>query len=321
MFSKNQSNSRKSMSKMPTKKNDGAPMIPFIDILKSKNFPQPILPMPCRIDKVVNGSTSLTMLLKKPISIEYDSKIITYDFHKLYLSFYQNIIYYAKIKYKEMTQRELPISLAKKWWVQSKPLKGQIKNYSQDIDFLLTSYLKAYINYLQSNNQEEALLEYCKEIIDYCQKKIEENSITFNFKEKEITKRMYRTKKKYHFPDIWEFDVLSEETQKTTRKAFIPVMIYDDLLESFLYNKMNLEKKMGNLQEEYGETEENEDEIDVNSIEFVGFKELEDMKIIVHIPTNQYKENDVDLKNIINKIEFSDIFIDVEEEDDDFFNI
>lgn len=321
MFSKNQSNSRKSMSKMPTKKNDGAPMIPFIDILKSKNFPQPILPMPCRIDKVVNGSTSLTILPQKPISIEYNSKIITFDFHKLYLYFYQNVIYYAKIKYKEMMHRELPISLVKKWWIQSKPLKAQIQDYTKDIDFIFTAYLKAYVNFLQSDNQDEALLEYCSEIIEYCRKKIEDNTIKFNLKGKEITKRMYRTKKKYHFPDIWEFDVLNEDINKTTRKAFIPVMIYDDLLESFLFNKMNLEKKMGEIQEDYGEKDENIEEDEEEPLEIVSFKELEELNIIVHIPVEQYSENNSDTRNIINEIEFSDIFLEVEDEEEDFFNI
>jgi len=42
-------------TKITTKKNDAAPMICFIDVLKSKNFPQFVIPEPCRIDKLING--------------------------------------------------------------------------------------------------------------------------------------------------------------------------------------------------------------------------------------------------------------------------
>ncbi len=311
------------MGSMPTKKNDGAPMIPFIDIIKSSNFPQPILPMPCRIDKVVNGSSSLTILPKKPISIEFNNKIITFDFHNLYLHFYQNIIYYAKKKYREMMHRDLPIALIKTWWTQSKPLKAQIQDYALDIDFVFSAYLRSYISYLQSNRNDESLLLYCDEVIEYCQRKIEENVIKFVLKKKEITKRMYRTKEKkkekYHFPDIWEFDVVNQDTGKSFRKAFIPVMIYDDLLESFLYNKMRIEKKLGVNEEEYGEIEEDED---LSELKLVSFKELEEQNILISLSQEEFNNKNFELKDIIENIEFNEIFLYLcEEEEEDFFNV
>ena len=235
--------------------------------------------MPCRIDKVVNGSSSLTILPQKPISIKFNDKIITFDFHKLYLNFYQNISYYAKKKYREMMYKDLPISLIKKWWIQSRPLKAVIHDFTIDIDFIFSAYLRSYVSYLQSSQQDEALLQYCDEIINHCQLKIEENTISFILKKKTISKRMYRTKEKKkkenHFPDIWEFDVLNQDTEKIHRKAFIPVMIYDDLLESFLYNKMKLEIKMGINDEEYGEEVEPENG-DTEELELVNFKDLEE---------------------------------------------
>ena len=114
--------------------------------------------------------------------------------------------------------------------------------------------------------------------------------------------------------------MLNKDNGKILRKAFIPVMIYDDLLESFLYNKMVLEKKLGISEEEYGETDEQFEE-EISEIKLVNFKDLEENNLLISLTPEDYNNKNFDLDNLINNIEFSDIFLDLVEEEEDFFNI
>lgn len=322
MFSRN-------LKKIPTrinfKKSDGAPMIFFIDVI-SNNFPNPILPMPSRIDMVSNGYPTNFILPKKRISIKFEQDFYTYDYNKLYFSFLQNLIFYSKQKYLEITFRKLEQQTLEKWWDKSIKSEAMIPSYYQDIEFVLEAYLNAFKLYKETNDELGALLDYCNKIIDYCNERLKSNIIEIYYKEKLIEKRMYKIKRDHYFPDIFEYDYQILGTDKTQRKAFVPIMIYDDLLECFLFNKMQIEniinkntaipnpdllneKTEVEILEKIGKSEENEEPEEPEEIIYniISFDDLIREKIIVKNPID--REPLLNSLEIINNLKLSDFNI------------
>ncbi|QEE17253.1 hypothetical protein DSAG12_03085 [Promethearchaeum syntrophicum] len=326
MFSKLPS-SKKIPSKIPSRSSDGAPMIFFIDIFPSEMLSNPIMPLPMRIDKISNGEPTLTIFPEDVYSKTYNGQVITYNYHKLYSHFFQNLVYFAKKKYRELVHRKLTKDKIQKWWEKSKPLIAQIPDYSRDMTFILKSYLDAYVDFLNSQNSDQALLLYIKTMIDYCQKRIDENTIQLYYKGKIKEDRMYKIKKEHYFPDIVEFDIVNELENKTYRKAVVPIMFYDDLLECFLYNDMQLKKKLGIYEED--EEEEVIDEVNDNKkslaeqpkeeqnyreMETISFEKIIESNLIIHISPEEFKSMPKNIREIVNEIELSDILIDDEDE-------
>ncbi len=94
-------------SKIPVYKSDGAPMLLFIDILKSKIFENPCLGTPLRIDKITNGQSTLFIFPKKQIFQEFNNQFYTLNLKKIFQFFVDNLIKYAKKKYNELCLRQL----------------------------------------------------------------------------------------------------------------------------------------------------------------------------------------------------------------------
>ena len=333
MFSKLQP-TKKMLTKIPSRKSDGAPMIFFIDIFPSEILSNPIMPLPIRIDKITNGEPTLIIYPEEIYSKIYKGQVITFNYRDLYSQFFQNLVFYAKKKYREIIRRKLSNDKIQAWWEKSKPLIAQIPDYSRDMTFILKSYLDAYVNFLDSQNSNQALLLYIKTMIDYCQKRIDENTIQLSYKGKIKEERMYKTKKKHFYPDIVEFDIKNEMDNKTHRKAVVPIMIYDDLLECFLYNDMQLKKKLGIYEEEEEEEEEiiiekNEnkksldeqqpkDEQNYQEMEIISFDKIIERKLIIHLSPEEFKNSPKNIREIVNGIELSEILVENDNEVDLF---
>jgi len=89
---------KKILTKIPSRKSDGAPMIFFIDIFPSEMLSHPIMPLPMRIDKITNGEPTLAIFPEEIYSKTYNGQVITFDYHELYSQFFQNLILFAKKK-------------------------------------------------------------------------------------------------------------------------------------------------------------------------------------------------------------------------------
>ena len=117
---------------------------------------------------------------------------------------------------------------------------------------------------------------------------------------------MYKIKNEHYFPDIFEYDIeeMVKGKKKIRRKAFIPIMIYDDLLECFLFNQMQLEKMMN----EKNEPKEEDIEEQVEEIrELISFDTLIEKEIIIKCSSDDDEKSLINPNEIINKISFSDI--------------
>lgn len=234
MFNRSTSNPP---TKMPTRKNDAAPMIFFIDQIHSESFQHPILPMPIRIDRILNKLPTLFIFPDQRSIIQYDGKEYSFDYQKIYQLFIKNILKYAEKKYRTVFYQEMNFKTVEKWWNKTVVLQSRIHSYSQDLSYILQSYLEAYLHFLQTNDLEASLIQHIDDIIKYANQRIEENKILIDYKGKELERALYKKKKENFYPDIFEVDIFDSEKQKTIRKAFVPVFIYDDLLECYLYNK------------------------------------------------------------------------------------
>jgi len=309
-------------TKIATKKNDAAPMICFIDVLHSANFPQLIIPEPCRIDKLINGSpTALVFPSQRAIVTQDDGDTVcTYDYQKLFQAMLSNFVHYAKLKSKEILFREVPHKKITSWWNNTISQVPRIPSYSEDLEFILQTFLEAFVEFKvtlkqnpsfteeQLHNMEmNCLLDYCNTMVEYFTQRIESNIIKIQYKQKIIEKRMYKIKKQKksnkenYYPDIFEFDLVKyiphKDQPRRFQKALIPIMIYDDILESFFYNQEILQRKLGiedlgdqkDPREE--ESERGEDikkgdipDIDIANIAIIHFKDLDALGVFRTIP-------------------------------------
>jgi len=291
------------LTKIPVKRSDGAPLIFFMDVISS-DFPNPILPMPLRIDMVTNGLPTNFIFPKKTTSIQIGNDIYTYNYFNLYRFFLKNLIHYSKKTHLKVSYQDLKEKTIQKWWELSRNLIPKIPTYSKDLEFILETYLEALKSYKLSNDLPAALMEYTNQLIDYCNTRLESNVIEIYYKQDLLGKRMYKIKKNHYFPDIFEYDVQDIVKGKIRRKAFIPIMIYDDLLECFLFNQMQLEKMLNKKNEL---KEEEIEDIKVENHEMISFDTLIEKKIIIKCSGDEKESTLINPNDIIAKISFSDI--------------
>lgn len=299
---------KKTLTRIPVKRSDGAPLLFFIDVINS-DFSNPILPMPLRIDMVTNGLPTNFIFPKKSTSIQIGNEKYTYNYLNLYRFYLKNLINYSKRTHLKVTYQDLKENTINRWWERSRNLIAKIPTYSKDLEFILETYLKAFKSYKLSNDLPGALMEYTNKLINYCNSRLESNVIEIYYKQDLIGKRMYKIKKEHFFPDIFEYDVEEMEMvkgkKKVHRKAFIPIMVYDDLLECFLFNQMQLEKIMN----ERNELEEKEkiDDQEGEIREMISFDYLIENEIIIKCSNDEEKISLINPNELINKISFSDI--------------
>ncbi|MCF2140196.1 MAG: hypothetical protein K9W44_09110 [Candidatus Lokiarchaeota archaeon] len=234
MFNRSASTSK---PKLIHRKNEAAPMFFFIDQIESPNFPFPILPMPVRIDRIISKLPTLFIFPHKKSIISFQNKNFSYDYTRLYSLLITNLLKYTEQKYRTLFFKQLSFDLIEIWWNESKNLVSRIHSYSEDLSFILDSYLNAYIRSLEGLDFKQALIGHIDEIIEYCNSKFSENKISIDYKKKKILKNLYKKKGDYIFPDIIQTDIFDLKRMKTFQKAFVPMLLYDDLLECYLYNK------------------------------------------------------------------------------------
>ncbi len=334
MFTRTNPNAPK---KMPTRKNDAAPMLFFIDQIQSSSFDNPILPMPLRIDRILTKRPSLFIFPAKRAIIQANDKQFTFDYGKIYSLFLENLLKYAEQKYRTLFYRQLDLRLVEKWWNLTKDLASRIHSFNDLQAEILQSYLDSYQQFLQGKDEKEALVGHIDKIIQYCNEQVDQNSIQIDFKGKTISKRLYKKKSDRIFPDIFEVDIYNTEKQKTIRKAFVPLFIYDDLVECYLYNKLQLDPEGFNAMKDVITPEElvkqekakqkprlfrkssnsdsdsqtdleqsNSEDQPPEEVTLISFSALEEEGII--IPYEDSMGTDLDGQEILGKINIEEIF-------------
>jgi hypothetical protein len=227
-------------SKIPVHKSDGAPMLVFIDIIKSDQFENPCLGSPLRIDKITNGLPTLFFYPSRPIFQKYNDLYYTLNFEKIYPLFIRNLIHYSKLKYSQICGRQLSNSTIIKWLEQSLNLDSMLLSYQKDLEDIFTSLLASYCLYLDQGDEKKAFFYYCQKIIDLCNTRIKNNQVEFIFNKKPMEQALYKIKKGKYYPEIIEFDVQMNTQNKLIKQCCIPLFIYDDLMECFLFNQQQL---------------------------------------------------------------------------------
>lgn len=230
--------------KLKTSKRDLAPIGFYFDFFIDDIFEIPILPIPMRIDKLTNGQATLFILpdfheLKK----SFERYELSIDFNLFFLFGIKNLITYARKKYKEITFQTLRNELIEKWFKKSKLIQAEIPSLTEDFTFITSEFLKTYykidklgLNEIDMNFKRE-LSKYCEKIINYFKKKMENNKIMIIGQNEILSEKLYKEKKHKFYPNIISIETKNLTDNKLTKMQFVPYLIYDDLIDTFSYNK------------------------------------------------------------------------------------
>ena len=242
---------RKTLTKLKTFKNDLAPVGFYFDIFSTKIFQIPILPIPMRIDKLSNGEPTLliTPNLEK-LEKTFKKLKLRINFNLFYFIGIKNFLNYANIKQKDLTLRSLDGDKIRKWWKASNNISAFNPDLSESFTFITSQFLNTF-SYVDKNNLDptqdkdeykNVLIEYCDAIIKYFRNKIEKNIFFIENEDKIEEEKLYLEKKQKCYPLEIKIPVNDLIAKKTHKMGFVPYLIYDDLLDSFYYNKKLLIK-------------------------------------------------------------------------------
>lgn len=231
-------------AKLKYYKNDLAPIGFYFDLFATEIFKIPVMPVPMRIDKLTNGDSTFFVLpnINELTHVLRKSDLVL-RFKKFYLCGIENLINFTKRKYKEITFRTLKKEMIVKWFENSLAIKTEIPSLTEDFTFLILEFLKMFSNIENEGldpNQKgyvAELLRYCESIINYFKEKIENNSI--KIKNDGIIKpeKLYIEKKKKYYPRSIPIHATNRKKRTINKMYFIPYLIYDDLIDIFVYNK------------------------------------------------------------------------------------
>lgn len=274
-----------------TYKSDAAPFFFYIDVipidlshyeikhhkklLKNVQY-NPIMPIPTRVDKVYNGEVSTLLRPRKPISFpisENDTALIKPN-EFIYYGI-KKLLYLTEIRGSEDFAVSLSQANAIKWWNNTRNIYGKLKTLEEDFAAFLRGYLYIFLTAKMNNDDLiNAAISYCELIKNICNKRIQENYIIVEVKNKERIVDLYKMKKgkvfKTNFkreerdllyPTFADIELIELETDKNqgenknilnkTKNSkilkYIPLLIYDDLLECMLQNLNILENYEGEL--------------------------------------------------------------------------
>ena len=241
---------RKHPIKIKTFKTDLAPIGFYFDILSTEIFQIPILPIPLRIDKISNGEPTLFIPFnQQKLEKAFKKYNLTINFPKFYKTGISNLLSYTRIKQKEITLRPLESSKVREWWVASNNICASIPDMVESFTYINTQFLKTFHKIDKNNidielNRESysnLLIAYCDSIIKYFRRKIEKNVFLVEKEQKFELDELYLERRQKCYPKIINVVVNDIAKEKSREMGFIPYLIYDDILDSFMYNRNVLE--------------------------------------------------------------------------------
>jgi hypothetical protein len=292
---------KKILTKLRSYKKDIAPVGFYFDIFSTDLFTIPILPIPMRIDKLSNGEPTLFISLNREKLNKVCKRFkLNINFNQFYEIGIENLIKYASIKQSELTFRDLNVEKIRNWWHRSTNLSGENPDLVKSFTYLTIQFLKTYFIIDKNNlnpidNTEEynnSLIEYCESIIKYFQKKIEKNTILIKKEDKYDFEKLYLERKQKYYPLIIKMPIRNFITDKSLEMGFVPYLIYDDILDSFYYNKKLLEEGKNNT---------------INLKVYENYKIINKTSTIDDLSTDSSKigENSLDLEEILLRLKLN----------------
>jgi len=234
-------------TKLKVFKNDLAPVGFFFDVVSTPNFKIPIMPVPMRIDKLTNHQPTLFILPDfNSLNNIFQKYHLSINFEQFFIIGLTNLISYAKIKYKEITRRNLKDEIITQWFEKSKNLNAEVYSLTQTFTFLISEFLKTvyFINSEKTrdknSNVHKHIVQYCDTMIHYCEEQIDNNELIIRKGDFEEEVKLYKEKKNKYYPEIVSVDVDNLSLNKREKRRFIPYLIYDDLFDCFSYNKKKI---------------------------------------------------------------------------------
>jgi len=275
------------MNKFKTYKSDAAPFFFFIDVFpadySNKNKPNlihlinsikknPIMPLPMRVDRVFNGESSVMIRPKEPITfpISEDLTAIINPDPFLQLGF-EKLLYFTEVNSRTKFLTTLTSKNSSRWWQATKFLYGNLPSLEEDFSAFLRAYLHTIV---KAKVLEEDLVtpakNYCELVADVCRKRMEQNLILIDVRNKQENVKMYKTKEISYYkklkktretqyrPELIDIDIYDlspvgfsnvdedrdnyVKNRSTMILKYIPLLFYDDLLECMLQNLKRLEE-------------------------------------------------------------------------------
>ncbi len=238
-----------------------------VELLKEVQS-NPIMPLPLRVDRVFSGESTILIRPRDHILFPIDEKIAFINPLPFIKSGITKLLYFTEVRASREFVLSLTLENAKKWWNSTKYLYGKLRTLEEDF----VAFLKAYLHIMikaKINNEDlfSAAKQYCELIRDVCYQRIEEKHIFVELKGKEKFIDMYKmkdgnvyekafkkTKRELLYPTFVDIEVLNFEREgysqfnsdnlnvKPKELKYIPLLIYDDLLECMLQNLEILEE-------------------------------------------------------------------------------
>jgi len=235
-------------------KRDISPIGFYFDVIATDLFKIPVMPIPMRIDKVLNGDPTFFILPDfKKLGELVENLDFCIDFESFYKVGIENLVNFAKNKYNKANYRALKNEIIRKWFIKSISIKADIPDLSNAFTFVTSEFLILYstieekkLNF-NSENYRLELIQYCDKMIEYFREKIEKNSFEIIVKGKVQNVKLYLEKKKKYHPQIISIDIFNVNTNRRKKMEFVPYLIYDDLLDCFSYNKKKLAEEYKKL--------------------------------------------------------------------------
>jgi len=282
----------KPINKFKTYKFDAAPFFFFIDVFPPDylNPKKPhlvslidsiktnsIMPLPMRVDRVFNGEKSVLIRPKEPISFLISEDIAAIINPTPFLQFgMEKLLYFTEIRAREKFVLPLTTERVIRWWNSTKLLYGNIPFIEEDFSAFLRAYLHTMIKaQVEEDDLVKAAINYCKLIADFCEKRVEQNSIVAEIKGEQMNVKLYIHKdityyKKFkkveetqYHPELIDIEIFDLSEKGFTKNEddrskfiselkpkeikYIPLLFYDDLLECMLQNLKNLENNKNQI--------------------------------------------------------------------------
>jgi len=232
----------------------------------------PIMPLPMRVDRVFNGERSVLIRPREPISFPVTEDLTAIIDPLQFLKFgFEKLLYYTEVRSRENFFLSLSHQRVSSWWDFTKYLYGNLPTLEEDFSAFLRAYLYTIVKAkILEDDLIDAAIDYCQLISDICRKRFEQNSILveierkqenvkmFKVKEGTYYKRFKKSKETEYHPELIDLEIydlsnIGFTTEKNDRASlidgldnkvikYIPLLIYDDLLECMLQNIKRIEE-------------------------------------------------------------------------------
>jgi len=232
----------------------------------------PIMPCPMRVDRVFNGEKSILIRPSEPISFPISEDKTALINPLPYLQFgFEKLLFFTEVRSRENFILSLPLARALKWWNLTKFQYGKLTTLEEDFSAFSRAYLHTILkSKIFEEDLEKAAKNYCEIISELCRKRMEQNIMVIEAKGHEENVKMYKIKEMTYYKkfkksketeyrpelldiEIWDlsknnFSIKQKELAtdtdglKTKVIKYIPLLIYDDLLECMLQNLQRIEE-------------------------------------------------------------------------------